>query len=89
MVCHWLSVPVGISARSLESTSAMVEEASRLAVAGSSTCSCIWTGTWTGNQFWHNEAGSSSKAGNVMGGQAWGHGGVGLGLGEMGRCGGG
>ena len=83
---------VGISARSLESTSAMVEEASRQAVAGSSACSCIWAGTLTGNRFWHNEAGSSSKAGNEARDQAWdmrGQGGATLGVGLGVRGGGG
>ena len=85
---------IGISVRSLESTSAMVEEANRLAVAGSSACSCILSGTWaTGSLSWHeDEEGSSSKAGNVVRGQAWdlrGQGGVGLGVGEMRGCGGG
>ena len=85
---------IGISVRSLESTSAMVEEAIRLAVAGSSACSCIWSGIGAGSQSWHNEEGSSSKAGNEVWGQAWdmwGQGGatLGLGLGARQGCGGG
>ena len=70
----------------------MVEEASRLAVAGSSACSCIWSGTWAGSQSWHNEEGSSSKAGKEVRDQAWdmwGQGGATLGLGLGVRVGGG
>ena len=37
---------IGISVMSLEPTSAMVEKANSLAVASSSACSCMLSGTW-------------------------------------------
>ena len=67
---------IGISARSLEPAPAAVGmNGSSLAVAGSSTCSCMRTGIWAEDHDGHCEAGTSSKAGNVLWGP-WGQGGV-------------
>ena len=86
---------IGISVRSLESTSAMESEESRLAVAGSSACSGIHSGIQAlGTMFWQSsEDGSSSRGGigACLARDMRGQGGaiLDLGVGEMRGCGGG